>query len=419
MGGHAGGAIASAVAVEGFKTAFASSRTDNIGQQLDQGLRAGNAAIARRRESDPALDGMGCTLIGAHFENSSLRWISVGDSLVLHYRAGEVRRLNANHSLGAELDRMAERKEITAEQARSDPMRHALRSAVTGADLPLIDLPGEPFALKPGDWIVIASDGLDTLDKNAIRNAIEKSGSGGAQAVVNRLISDVEAAGRPHQDNTTVMVVRVPGPVMPATGSGGAWHPSTAMIMAAALGGVVFVMFVLGFLIFGGEDEPSSGATQATIHQEDIHSAAKNSIYNSGGPSLTNQPAEPEIKQPDLKVDLPARNPLQTSGQRAAVQDTPQPRGDEAGAEPKQESALDQPGSGEPAKESQPGVTAAPGDNRTAAAPKPAEGTAAAPESGADSPAAGQGGAPATQPDAVAPQPPADRPLVNPSGQQQ
>ena len=44
-------------------------------------------------------------------------------------------------------------------EARRNRNRNALRSALTGSKIDLIDLRSEPLELRPGDWVVLASDG--------------------------------------------------------------------------------------------------------------------------------------------------------------------------------------------------------------------------------------------------------------------
>jgi protein phosphatase len=207
MGGHAGGEVASQAAIAGFKDHYVRSGRLPTSERLYESLMAANEALAEARRRNSALEGMGSTFIAAVFENASLRWISVGDSIVYLYRNGELARLNADHSMAPELDRMAARNEITPEQARRNPMRHALRSALMGDALELIDQPAEPFPLLRGDWLLIASDGIETLNGTAIKACVEQAAEGGAQAVAEQLIVAVNTAGDPAQDNTTVMTI--------------------------------------------------------------------------------------------------------------------------------------------------------------------------------------------------------------------
>lgn len=207
MGGHAGGALASRMACEHFLL----SCRDGSGAapaRLLAALEAANAAIASKVASNPLLSGMGSTLVGAVFDLSGVEWVSVGDSPLLLYRRGEIARLNEDHSLAPELDRMAAAGQITAEEARRDPRRHMLRSAVTGEDIDLVDVSRRPLAIEPGDYVILASDGLHTLDDAEVGRVVAASAANGAAAVAGALIRAVEAARDPHQDNATIVAVR-------------------------------------------------------------------------------------------------------------------------------------------------------------------------------------------------------------------
>jgi protein phosphatase len=207
MGGHAGGALASRAACESFIAAYAGHGGEKR-DRLVAGLEAANEAIAQMVRDRPQLTGMGSTLVGAVFADEGVEWVSVGDSPLLLYRRGEIATLNEDHSLAPELDRMAAAGHISEEQARRDPRRHMLRSAVTGDDLDLVDLSRKPLAMEPGDYVILASDGLQTLEAGEIERIIAAYSEDGASAVAGALIRAVEAVRDPHQDNTTVIAVR-------------------------------------------------------------------------------------------------------------------------------------------------------------------------------------------------------------------
>src|SRR5690606_12312966 len=152
---------------------------------------------------NPQLAGMGATLVGAAIGNAGLSWISVGDSPMYLYRAGELVQLNEDHSLAPVIDRLVEQGHMSPEEARSDPRRHYLRSAVTGDEIELIDAPERPLELAPGDIVVIASDGLHTLAPDAVRDVVANNEASGVNAIADALIQNVTEANEPHQDNTT------------------------------------------------------------------------------------------------------------------------------------------------------------------------------------------------------------------------
>jgi protein phosphatase len=174
-------------------------------------LKAANGAIATKIEESPLLAGMGSTLVGASFGASGLEWVSVGDSPLFLFRRGEIALLNEDHSLAPELDRLVSEGRLTDEDARRDPRRHMLRSAVTGEEIDLIDVSRRPLALESGDYVVLASDGIATLDTGELARVIQGYGADGAAAVASAIIRAIEAVREPYQDNATVLVVRPVG----------------------------------------------------------------------------------------------------------------------------------------------------------------------------------------------------------------
>lgn len=213
MGGHAGGALASRMACENFLKCYAGQDGSNR-ERLVEALGAANQAIADTVDANPMLAGMGSTLVGVTFGAEGIEWVSVGDSPLMLYRRGEIALLNEDHSLAPELDRLAASGAISEDEARRDPRRHMLRSAVTGDDIDLVDLSRRPLKVEPGDYIILASDGLQTLEQAEIERIVAAYADDGAVAVANALIRAVEALKDPHQDNATVVAVRlVPQPV--------------------------------------------------------------------------------------------------------------------------------------------------------------------------------------------------------------
>ena len=150
--------------------------------RLDEALKLANAAIGRCVEENPALNGMGCTLIGAAFGPAGVEWVSVGDSPLFLVRQGEIVLLNEDHSLAPEIDKLAAAGKMSWEDAQADPRRHFLRSALTGAEIDLIDRSRRPLALEPGDVVILASDGIHTLSQPDILRAVDAHAARGPEA---------------------------------------------------------------------------------------------------------------------------------------------------------------------------------------------------------------------------------------------
>ena len=208
MGGHAGGAVASEIACRAYLKATAAASGD-LPARLDAALAEANAAIAEHVASHPQLNGMGCTLVGAAFGAFGIAWVSVGDSPLYLVRAGKIEQLNEDHSLAPEIDKLAAAGKISLAEARADPRRHFLRSALTGSAPELIDRRQRPLPLEPNDIIVVASDGIGTLTPEEILATVAAQPSAGAEAMAMALLAAVDAKGEAYQDNTTIVVVRV------------------------------------------------------------------------------------------------------------------------------------------------------------------------------------------------------------------
>lgn len=205
MGGHVGGAIASDLLCKTFVEAYPRS-SGPIVERLRTCLDEANAAIAAAIAENPALDSMGSTLVVAVVTSEGLHWISVGDSPLWLFREGQLSRLNADHSMEPLLAELVAAGRMTAEQAARHPSRHSLRSMVMGDDMPLIDVSSRPVALEQGDRVVLASDGLLTLDEQEIAGVLEETRDAPLADSAAALIQAVEEAGHPYQDNVTVLL---------------------------------------------------------------------------------------------------------------------------------------------------------------------------------------------------------------------
>ncbi|WP_456385733.1 PP2C family protein-serine/threonine phosphatase [Profundibacter sp.] len=207
MGGHIGGEVASNLVINSFQTHFVSgSNAHTPRERLLDSAHAANTALAARITEDASLKGMGCTLVAGLKHNDKLIWVSIGDSHIYLYRAGKLSHLNADHSVYGELMDLVKAGKITQSEADAHPRRNALRSAVIGTELTLIDV--NAAALQHGDLIVLATDGLDSLSNERLSALLAEAARAEPAAIANLLLKSVEDLGRSKQDNTTVVVYR-------------------------------------------------------------------------------------------------------------------------------------------------------------------------------------------------------------------
>jgi PPM family protein phosphatase len=210
MGGHAAGEVASREAVTAFDKTFVDYPSASIPTKLGAALQQANAELSKLIKANPSLNGMGCTLLAVHVSRAGLYWVSVGDSLLLLFRKGKISRLNADHSMTPVIQESVRQGKLTKQEAETHPSRNALRSAVMGEDLSLIDIPEKPFELLKGDVLLISSDGLLTLSDSKIADCVKKNFLAGADVIASALIQAVDQKKKPKQDNTTIQVISVP-----------------------------------------------------------------------------------------------------------------------------------------------------------------------------------------------------------------
>lgn len=206
MGGHNAGEQASRLVVEAVTEVFAQP-WDDPADMLRQALQQANQAVADFAQEHGESKGLGSTLLAVLLMDEQLHWLSVGDSPLWLLRDGELQRLNKDHSMQPVLLRMAELGEITQAEALVDPNRHLLRSAVSGGEIRLVDVSESPLTLLPGDALLLASDGVSTLDVAAICGLLESTSD--TQSVVDTLLAEVEAIALPDQDNCSLILTRV------------------------------------------------------------------------------------------------------------------------------------------------------------------------------------------------------------------
>jgi serine/threonine protein phosphatase PrpC len=207
MGGEQAGARASALAVRGFVDAYDMASAAAIPDRLEQTLTRVNERMARDVASDPyGLHGMGCTLLAVVLAEEGLYWISVGDSPLWLWRRGRLRRLNQDHAYRSILAHQVNMGEVSAAEAARHPDRNALISAVTGTDLELVDLSRRAYPLKPNDQVLLASDGLLTLDEKEIAAVLNRARA--ESHPCQRLLAAVAQRRNLHQDNVTVLWAR-------------------------------------------------------------------------------------------------------------------------------------------------------------------------------------------------------------------
>ena len=209
MGGQIAGEIASSKAVESFLSSFEKNTTENVSTKLAVALQNANHELNRLIASNPKLSGMGCTLLSVVISRSSLNWISVGDSILYLYRSQRLTKLNDDHSMYPVLLESFKKGKISEEEMRTHPNRNALRSALTGDEIPIIDLKESSKTLIKNDILILATDGLLTLSEKDIQEILNANYKNSAENICKKLLIEVSDRKRRKQDNTLIEVIKI------------------------------------------------------------------------------------------------------------------------------------------------------------------------------------------------------------------
>ena len=218
MGGHAGGEIASRIAVETMESELeggSDARPPRRVLDLVTAVQAANDRVWTQSEDEPELAGMGTTVvaIGVVEEDREVRLaiVNVGDSRAYRLSGGELDQISEDHSLVGELFREGR---LTADEARAHPQKNIVTRAVGIDRYVTVD----EFQVLPrtGDRYLLCSDGLtDEVTEAEIASVLRtvEEPEAAAEDLVRRAN---EAGGR---DNITLIVVDV---VDDGAGPGGA-----------------------------------------------------------------------------------------------------------------------------------------------------------------------------------------------------
>jgi serine/threonine protein phosphatase PrpC len=203
LGGHQGGEVASAAAVEPLAALDGRDLATpaEAAEALAGAIAEANSAILERAAADPSLWGMGTTVTAAAVAGDLLQLAHVGDSRAYLLRDGTLDQRTTDHTVVGELVR---RGRLTPAQAAIHPERSILTRAV-GLDPRIpVDTP-DPIDLLPGDQILLCSDGLtEAVADPQITEILSTHPDGNAACTA--LIDAANDAGGP--DNITVVLLR-------------------------------------------------------------------------------------------------------------------------------------------------------------------------------------------------------------------
>lgn len=201
MGGAACGEVASALTVDEVTRVLRDPPAGSArGELLLSAVRAANAKVWEAAQTQDGCNGMGSTLVLAHWEGNHLWIVNVGDSRAYRMRGGLLQQLSFDQNVANELRATLG---LTDAQINQYPYRNALTMAIGTAERVTARMVEED--LEDGDAVLLCSDGLSgPVDDPHIASMV--AGDGDLQATVEGLINAANTAGGP--DNVTAVLLR-------------------------------------------------------------------------------------------------------------------------------------------------------------------------------------------------------------------
>ena len=208
MGGHAGGEVASAIAINTLQQLLPvindpaidlDSRADlflNISYEVD-------AEILRVSKEKPELSGMGTTLTALSLSDNQVDLLHIGDSRCYRFRDNKLEKLSYDHTVMQEL---LDQGRLTPEEVFDHPQRSLLTQALMGDSG--IDPVLMSYEVKAGDKFLLCSDGLtNVLSELEITKIIKATPE---DQLLDQLIKETKAKGAP--DNITIIWAQIAEP---------------------------------------------------------------------------------------------------------------------------------------------------------------------------------------------------------------
>ncbi len=203
MGGHAGGDVASALAVQNLFTLDRTYETvEDAREALFRGVLDAGADLTSAVVEHPELTGMGTTVSAMIRVKSQMVIAHIGDSRIYRLREGVLEQITADHTF---VQRLVDSGRITPEEAAVHPRRSVLMRVLGDVDAePEVDT--HIVDTLPGDRWLLCSDGLSGyVSERDIAETLLTVDD--VELAAHKLITQSLSEGAP--DNVTVVIVRV------------------------------------------------------------------------------------------------------------------------------------------------------------------------------------------------------------------
>ncbi len=203
MGGHAGGEIASSLAVETVFNALPGATEEKAtscnAEELQAAIEQANITIFQDAQMHPERQGMGTTLTCLCWDRCRFYFGHVGDSRAYRLRGRKLVQLTRDHTW---VNMQVRAGVLSPQEAEHARMRHVLIKSL--GTQPEIDPDIIAVDAKPKDRFLLCSDGLsDLVDHNELHRLLASDET--LAEITRSLVEKANAAGG--RDNITAVVI--------------------------------------------------------------------------------------------------------------------------------------------------------------------------------------------------------------------
>jgi|GEM_PF-481751 len=157
MGGHAGGEIASRLAVESIIASLNGKFSANPLNALNDALLSANKAILDYAHQHPGFKGMGSTCVVLLLRDNCGYYAHVGDSRIYIYTKNGLHQLTKDHSF---VQSLLDAGAISQQDAENHPRKNEITNALGLERMQPPSLCQKPCNPRKGDIMLLCTDGL-------------------------------------------------------------------------------------------------------------------------------------------------------------------------------------------------------------------------------------------------------------------
>ena len=315
IGGHRAGEIAAEIAIETISQVVAASDGSQPERILQEAIQRASQAIYQQAQNDLNQRGMGSTCACCWIVGERLHTATVGDSRIYLVRNGVIQQISTDHTWVQEA---IDQGSLAPGQAKDHPNAHVIRRYL-GSRQPVIpdmrlklnslenDRQAETnqgFTLKPGDRMLLCSDGLtDLVEDHEILGYLQTRT---LDAALEQLVMLSNQRGG--HDNITIIAIQFPEelgsqpPGLPQKKQARSRVSTCAIILSI---GVVIALLIgslsIAYWNMTGPKQTMTPSTLLTSVPETIP-ASGNGLTSTAESSGTQYPA------PTMDQTLPSRS---------------------------------------------------------------------------------------------------------------